>query len=119
MNEKENVALVQQGYSFFSKGDIPGLLKLMSPNVTWELAKVDNAPFTGKHQGVEGVGRFFSAMAEAMDILKYEPREFIAQGNKVIVLVEGRYRVTLGKPPTGRLLDRAREGNDHNRENTV
>jgi ketosteroid isomerase-like protein len=38
MNEKENAALVQQGYSLFSKGDIPGLLKLMSPNVTWELA---------------------------------------------------------------------------------
>jgi uncharacterized protein len=93
MNEKENAALVQQGYSLFSKGDIPGLLKLMSPNVTWELAKVDNVPFTGKHQGVEGVGRFFSALAEAMDILKYEPREFIAQGNKVIVLVESRYRV--------------------------
>lgn len=93
MNEKENAALVQQGYRLFSKGDIPGVLKLMSPDVTWELPKVDNVPFTGKYQGVEGVGRFFSALAGAMEILKFEPRELIAQGNKVIVLGESRYRV--------------------------
>jgi ketosteroid isomerase-like protein len=93
MNEKENTALVQQGYNLFSKGDIPGVLKLMSPNVTWELPKLDNVPFTGKFQGVEGVGRFFSALAGSLDILKFEPREFIAQGNKVVVLGESRYRV--------------------------
>jgi ketosteroid isomerase-like protein len=93
MNEKENTALVQQGYKLFSQGDIPGVLKLMSPSVTWELPKVENVPFTGKFQGVEGVGRFFSALAGALDILKFEPREFIAQGNKVIVLGENRYRV--------------------------
>ncbi len=93
MNEKENTALVQQGYKLFTQGDIPGLLKLMSPNVTWELPKLENVPFTGKFQGVDGVGRFFTALAGAMDILKYEPREFIAQGNKVVVLGESRYRV--------------------------
>ena len=93
MDEKEVAALVQQGYSLFSKGDIPGVLKLMSPDVTWELPKVDNVPFTGKFQGVEGVGRFFTALAGAIDLLQYEPREFIAKGNKVIVLGQNRYRV--------------------------
>lgn len=93
MNEKENTALVQQGYKLFSQGDIPGVLKLMSPDVVWELPKLEHVPFTGKFQGVEGVGRFFSALASAMDILKYEPREFIAQGNKVVVIGQSRARV--------------------------
>lgn len=93
MNEKENTALVQQGYKLFSQGDIPGLLKLMGPDVTWETPKLENVPFTGKFQGVQGVGQFFSALAGAIDILKYEPREFIAQGNKVLVLGDNRYRV--------------------------
>lgn len=93
MSEKENTALIQQGYKLFSQGDIPGLLKLMSPNVTWELPKLDNVPFTGKFQGVEEVGRFFSTLAGAMDVLKYEPRDFLAQGNKVVVLGESQYRV--------------------------
>ncbi|HSV34254.1 MAG TPA: nuclear transport factor 2 family protein [Ramlibacter sp.] len=93
MNEKQNTALVQQGYKLFSQGDIPGVLKLMSPNVTWELPKLESVPFTGKFQGLDGVGRFFTALAGAIELLKYEPREFIAQGNKVIVLGQSRYRV--------------------------
>jgi ketosteroid isomerase-like protein len=97
MNEKENLALVQQGYKLFSQGDIPGLLKLMGPDVTWETPKLESVPFTGKFQGVQGVGQFFSALAGAIDILKYEPREFIAQGNKVVVLGENRYRVKAQK----------------------
>jgi ketosteroid isomerase-like protein len=93
MNEQENSALVQQGYKFFSQGDIPGVLKLMSPDVAWVLNKVENVPFTGTFKGVEGVAQFFTALSGAMDLLKYEPREFIAQGNKVVVLGESRYRV--------------------------
>jgi uncharacterized protein len=97
MNEKENTALVQQGYSLFSKGDIPGVLKLLSPDAIWELSELDNVPFTGKHKGVEGVARFFTSLAASLDFLKYEPQEFIAQGNKVIVLGESRYRVKENK----------------------
>lgn len=92
MSEKENSALVQQGYKLFSQGDIPGVLKLMSPDVAWVLPKVENVPFTGTFNGVEGVGKFFGALSGAIDLLKYEPREFIAQGNKVVVLGESRYR---------------------------
>jgi ketosteroid isomerase-like protein len=93
MNEKQNTALVQQGYQLFTQGDIPGVLKLMSPNVAWELPKLENVPFTGKFQGVEGVARFFTALADSIEFLKFEPREFIAQGNKVVVLGDSRYRV--------------------------
>ena len=68
---------MQHGYSLFSKGDIPGLLKLMSPKVTWD-ALAGNAPFAGLHQGPEVVGRFFNTLTETVDYLKHEAREFIA-----------------------------------------
>ena len=93
MSERENSELVQQGYKLFSQGDIPGVLKLMSPNVAWVLPKVENVPFMGSFQGVEGVAQFFGALSGAIDLLDYEPREFIAQGNKVVVLGGNRYRV--------------------------
>jgi uncharacterized protein len=92
MNEKQNTALVQQGYQLFSQGDIPGVLKLLSPSVTWESPEVEGVPFTGKFQGVEGVGKFFTALANTIDLLKFEPREFIAQGDKVVVFGERRFR---------------------------
>lgn len=93
MNEKQNTALVQQGYQLFSQRDIPGILKLLSPSVVWELPKLEGVPYTGKFQGIEGVGKFFTALADTVDILKYEPHEFIAQGDKVVVLGDRRYRV--------------------------
>ena len=92
MNEKENAALVQQAYAMFGRGDLAGVLKLMGADVVWEVPEVDNVPFTGKFQGPEGVGRFFAGQAAAVDILKFEPTEFIAQGDKVVVLGDSLYK---------------------------
>lgn len=92
MNEKENTALVQQAYALFGRGDIPGLLKLMSGDVVWQIMEVENVPFTGRFEGPSEVGRFFGTLAGAVDILKFEPQEFIAQGDKVVVLGESLFK---------------------------
>jgi ketosteroid isomerase-like protein len=92
MNEKENTALVQQAYALFGRGDIAGVLKLLSPDVVWQLTKVENVPFTGRFEGPEGVGRFFANLAAAVDIVKFEPHEFLAQGDKVVVLGESLFK---------------------------
>ena len=92
MNESENTALVQQAYALFGRGDIPGLMKLMSPDVVWEIPKVENVPFTGRFQGVDGVQRFFGTLAGAVNILKFEAQEFIAQRDKVVVLGESFFK---------------------------
>jgi uncharacterized protein len=92
MNESENTALVQQAYALFGRGDIPGLLRLMSPDVVWEIMEVENVPFTGTFEGLGGLQRFFSTLAGTVDILKFEPQEFIAQRDKVVVLGESLFR---------------------------
>jgi uncharacterized protein len=96
MNESENTALVQQAYELFGRGDIPGLLKLMSADVVWEIMEVENVPFTGKFEGVDGLQRFFGTLAGTVDILKFEPQEFIAQRDKVVVLGESVFRTKDG-----------------------
>jgi ketosteroid isomerase-like protein len=40
-------------------------------------------------RGREQVGRFFSTVAQAQDVIEFEPEDFIAQGDKVIAL--GRF----------------------------
>ena len=92
MSEKENTSLVQQAYALFGRGDIPGLMKLMSPDVVWQITKVENVPFTGRFEGIEGVGRFFATLAAAVDILKFEAQEYLAQGDKVVVLGESLFK---------------------------
>jgi len=86
MSEHENRQLVEQAYATFKAGDIPTLLQSMSEDITWQLPEVENVPFSGKRQGRGAVGEFFSTLASLQDARSFEPREFIAQGDKVVVL---------------------------------
>jgi ketosteroid isomerase-like protein len=86
MSEHENRQLVEQAYATFKAGDIPTLLQSLSEDVTWQLPEIENVPFAGKRQGRGAVGEFFSTLASLQDARSFEEREFIAQGDKVVVL---------------------------------
>ncbi len=90
MSQQENTRLVQQCYENFKTGDIQSLLNLLSDDITWELPEIENVPFSGRRQGREQVGQFFTTVAETQNVLQFEPQEFIAEGDKVVSL--GSYR---------------------------
>jgi len=89
MSEPENRRLVEQAYASFKAGDIPTLLESMSEDITWQLPEIENVPFAGKRQGRGAVAQFFTTLASLQDARSFEPREFMAQGDKVAVL--GQY----------------------------
>jgi uncharacterized protein len=83
----QNTETVRQAYENFKSGDIQALLNQLTDDVQWQAPKVDNVPFaTGKYSGREEVGQFFARLADAQDFKQFEPRDFIAQGDKVVVL---------------------------------
>lgn len=86
MSEQNNVAVIQQAYQCFGQGDVAGVLSTLTDDVVWHVAPVANVPYTGTRNGHAGAGEFFGLMAEIEDVLKFEPREFIAQGDKVVVV---------------------------------
>jgi len=93
-----NTEIVQSGYEFFGNGDIEGLLTLFSDDITWTVPEIENAPFAGTRSGAASVAEFFTQLAEAEDITRFEPLEFIAEGDKVVVLGESAATVrTTGK----------------------
>ena len=93
MSEQENIAVAQQAYNNFKTGNIQGLLALLSDNIEWQLPEVENVPFTGKRTGRAAVGEFFALVGANQDVLSFEPREFIAQGEKVVSLGHYEWRV--------------------------
>ena len=93
MSEKDNTAIVQQAYHNFKTGDIQGLLDQMSDGVTWQLPAVTDVPLAGKRTGRDGVKEFFGTLARDQDVLEFEPREFVAEGDKVVSLGHYRWRV--------------------------
>jgi len=93
MSEQDNTAIVQQAYNNFKTGNIQGLIDQMSDNVTWQLPEVEGMALAGKRTGRDGVKEFFATLARDQDVLEFEPREFVAEGDKVISLGDYRWRV--------------------------
>jgi ketosteroid isomerase-like protein len=93
MSEATNIEIVKNGYEKFGSGDIPGLLSLFTDDIDWETPHVENAPFAGNRLGLSEVAEFFKLLDESEDIAYFEPTEFIAQGDRVVVL--GRSKATV------------------------
>ena len=89
MNEQNNIAVIQQAFACFGQGDAPGILNTLADDVIWHVAPVANVPYTGTRSGHAGAAEFFSLMAQCEDTLQFEPRDFIAQGDHVVV--RGQY----------------------------
>lgn len=98
MSEQENIGIVQQIYNDFKTGNIPGLLSRLADDVTWKLPEMEGVPFGGKRAGRDAVGEFFALVGANQEPLQFEPREFVAQGDKVVSLGFYEWRVK----PTGR-----------------
>ena len=93
MSEQENTALVQQAYSNFKIRDIDGLLSLFSEEITWELPEIEGVSYGGKRAGLGEVVEFFALLGMAQEPLRFEPREFVAQDNRVVCLGSYDWRV--------------------------
>jgi ketosteroid isomerase-like protein len=101
MGEQTNVAVVLQTYETVGRGDIPGVLDLLTDDVVWNLQGPSTIPFAGVHRGREGIAEFFSLVGEALEFEQFEPREIVTQGDTVVVL---GYERSVAKM-TGRLLE--------------
>jgi hypothetical protein len=93
MSEQENTRLAQQAYENFKSGNIPALLDLVADDVEWQLPEIEHVPFAGKRRGREQVRQFFASVNQEQEALRFEPQQFIAQGDKVVVLGQYAWRV--------------------------
>jgi uncharacterized protein len=85
MGEQYNLRLVQEFYAAFRRGDIPGVLDTLADDVGWFLpGPKDITPFVRQHQGREQVAQLIAKLTETHHADQFEPREFIAQGGKVV-----------------------------------
>ncbi len=98
-----NVAVVQQAYEAFIRGDIPAVLESLTEDVEWTMQGPSVIPFAGTFRGREGIAEFFSLLDETLEFEQFEPRKFIGQGDTVVVL--GYERDVVKK--TGRRFEEA------------
>jgi ketosteroid isomerase-like protein len=86
LNEKTNTDQIQQAYRNVQAGDIPSLLNTLTEDVVWQLPEMTNVPFAGTWRGRQKVAEFFRIVHEVQDVVDFQPEEFIAHRDKVVVL---------------------------------
>jgi ketosteroid isomerase-like protein len=89
-----NVDVIRGGYEDFRNGDFAGVMNRFDPEIEWSVTP--NIPFGGDYRGHEEVARFFEMLDEHYEELRVEPDEFIADGDRVVVLGVHRGRTRVG-----------------------
>ena len=90
-----NVNVIQGAYAAFAKGDVPGVLGILSPDIAW--TEAEGFPYGGTYNGpnavLEGV---FMRLGAEWDGFAAVPDEFIDGGDAVVVLgkYSGKYKAT-------------------------
>lgn len=103
MSEQQNVEVVKRGYEAFGRDDIQTLLGLFDENIEWTSPGPPDLKLAGTRRGRQQVGEFFKAVDDMLDIQRFEPKTFVAQGDLVVVLGEDSARVKA----TGGMVDGA------------
>ncbi len=83
---RTNVEVVQETYEAVGRGDLPALLDLLTDEVEWTFQGPSLIPFAGTRRGRERVAEFFSLVGDNLVFEQFEPHEFVAQGDTVVVL---------------------------------
>jgi ketosteroid isomerase-like protein len=94
MQEEQNTKLVQDAYAAFGRNDIPTILSYLADDIVWVgvYGAASHVPTSGERRGKAAVDEFFKQVAEHVKFDQFEPREFLATGDKVVVL--GHYAAT-------------------------
>jgi ketosteroid isomerase-like protein len=92
VSEQDNTQLVSDLYAAFVRGDVPSILEKLADDAQLHHAGLpDVVPWGGRtHVGRDGWAEFFTQLGETAEAEEFEPEEYIAGDDLVVVL--GRYR---------------------------
>ncbi|HZW18800.1 MAG TPA: nuclear transport factor 2 family protein [Luteimonas sp.] len=95
MSTRENVQVVQDFFAALRRGDRPGVLALCADDIEWIIPGQD-WPLAGTRRGHAGLEDHFQKASETVETSFMEPREFVAQADRVLVVgfASGKIKAT-------------------------
>jgi uncharacterized protein len=85
MSTQENVQVVKDFVAAMGRGDKQGMLALSAKDIEWIVPGKD-WPLAGTHRGHAGLAALLQKASEVVDISYPKPPEFVAQGDRVMVI---------------------------------
>jgi ketosteroid isomerase-like protein len=95
MSVDQNVQIVKDFFAAVGRGDMQSLLALCAGDVEWIIPGED-WPLAGTRRGHDGLEDLLQKESEKMETSFVETREFVAQGDRVLVIgfAKGRVKAT-------------------------
>lgn len=95
MSAQDNVQVVKDFFAAMGSGDKDGLLELSADDIEW-IVPGEDWPLAGTHRGHAGMRAFLQKASETMETSFPEPPEYVAQGDRVLVVgfATGRIKAT-------------------------
>jgi ketosteroid isomerase-like protein len=93
MSTQENVQIVKDFFAALGRGDKQGLLALSAEDIEWIIPGED-WPLAGTHRGHAGLADLLQKASDTLETSYPEPPEFVAQGDRVMVVGFAKGRVT-------------------------
>ena len=87
MAEQGNVQRVKDFYAALGRGDIATLLQGMADDIEMVIPGAPGNPAAGKFKGKQAVQGCFGTLGQTASFTRFEPYDFIAQGDKVVALI--------------------------------
>jgi ketosteroid isomerase-like protein len=98
MSTQENVQIVKDLFAAMGRGDKQGLLALASEDIEW-IIPGDNWPLAGTHRGHAGLADLLQMAFGMVEISYPKPPEFLAQGERVVVVGVATGKIKATKKP--------------------
>jgi ketosteroid isomerase-like protein len=85
MSTQKNVQIVKDFFAAMGRGDKGGLMALSAEDIEWIIPGED-WPLAGTHRGHAGLAGLLQKASEMVETSFPEPPEFVAQGDRVLVV---------------------------------
>ena len=90
-----NIKAVEDLYAAFRRGDVSGILALLSPSVEWSEPENPFNPAAGTRRGQAGFLEWLRIGKESEEILVLEPHQFLSDEDSVAVVGYSKCRAKL------------------------
>ena len=82
-----NLAVVQDAYEAFGRGDMEGVVAAMDPAIEWIEGDIEGLPYAGTHHGPDAVvNEVFAQIPATYDSFEMVPQEWVDGGDTVVML---------------------------------
>jgi ketosteroid isomerase-like protein len=95
MSIEKNVRVVKDFFAAIGSGDKQRVLALVAEDIEW-IVPGEDWPLAGTHRGHAGLADVLKKASEEIEMTYPEPPEFVAQGDRILVVgvATGKFKVT-------------------------